>query len=101
MAITSIGPAGSLGSIGSLLPAATPQAAPAGQPFADALHKLVDRVEATGAQANGAVARMLEGSGDVHEAMIALQQADTTFQLAMQVRNKLLQAYQEIMRMPV
>lgn len=101
MAITSIGPSGSPGSIGSLLPAATPQTTPAGQPFADALHKLVDRVEATGAQANDAVGRMLEGSGDVHEAMIALQQADTTFQLAMQVRNKLLQAYQEIMRMPV
>ncbi len=44
---------------------------------------------------------MLDGSGDVHEAMIALQRAEMTFQLTMQVRNKLVQAYQEIMRMPV
>lgn len=100
MATTPIGSSGSLGSLGSLLPQAKAEA-PAGQPFADALNKLVDRVEATGSQANDAVARMLDGSGDVHEAMIALQQADTTFQLAMQVRNKLMQAYQEIMRMPV
>ncbi len=100
MAITSIGPSGSIGTLESLRPTPTTPAQ-AGQPFADALNKLVDRVEATGTQANDAVGRMLDGSGDVHDAMIALQQADTTFQLAMQVRNKLLQAYQEIMRMPI
>ena len=44
---------------------------------------------------------MLDGSGDVHEAMIALQRADMTLQLTVQVRNKLVQAYQEIMRMPI
>ena len=33
--------------------------------------------------------------------MIALQQADMTFQFSVQVRNKLVQAYQDIMRMPV
>jgi flagellar hook-basal body complex protein FliE len=37
----------------------------------------------------------------VHEAMIALQRAEMTLQLTVQVRNKLMQAYQEIMRMPV
>jgi flagellar hook-basal body complex protein FliE len=61
----------------------------------------VNKVEQTGAAANDAVSRMLDGSGDVHDAMIALQQSDTTFQLAVQVRNKLVQAYQDIMRMPV
>ncbi len=44
---------------------------------------------------------MLQGSGDVHDAMIALQRADLTLQLTVQVRNKLVSAYQEIMRMPV
>ena len=38
---------------------------------------------------------------DVHEAMIALQQAETTLQLTVQMRNKFVQAYQDIMRMPV
>ena len=44
---------------------------------------------------------MLEGTGDVHDAMIALQRAQTTLELTMQVRNKLVAAYQDIMRMPV
>jgi flagellar hook-basal body complex protein FliE len=44
---------------------------------------------------------MIDGSGDVHDAMIALQRADLTLQFSVQVRNKLVQAYQEIMRMPV
>jgi flagellar hook-basal body complex protein FliE len=99
MAITSIG---STGSFPQAIPAPKPQGpGGAGAPFADALTRLVGSVESTGAQANDAVARMLDGTGDVHEAMIALQQADTTFQLAVQVRNKFVQAYQEIMRMPI
>jgi flagellar hook-basal body complex protein FliE len=44
---------------------------------------------------------MIDGTGDVHEATIALQQADMMLQLTVQVRNKLVQAYQDIMRMPV
>ena len=99
MAITSIG---SVPSLPQGLPTAkTPAAGSAAGPFSDTLSRLVDKVDATGGQANDAVARMLDGSGDVHEAMIALQQADTTFQFAVQVRNKLVQAYQEIMRMPI
>jgi flagellar hook-basal body complex protein FliE len=94
-------------SIGSSLPSvATPARAGAagaasGQPFGDTLSRLVDKVADTGGAANDAVARMIDGSGDVHEAMIAMQQSDMTFQFAVQVRNKLVQAYQEIMRMPV
>ena len=44
---------------------------------------------------------MLDKSGDVHDAMIALQRAEMTLQLTVQIRNKLVQAYQDIMRMPV
>ena len=83
--------------------AATPRA-PGQTPkqgFSDSLTRLLGSVEATGHEANAAVTRMLDGSGDVHEAMIAMQRAEMTFQLTMQVRNKLVQAYQTIMRMPV
>lgn len=40
-------------------------------------------------------------SKDIHTAMIALQRADSSFQMLMQVRNKIVSAYQEIMRMQV
>ena len=69
--------------------------------FSSSLTELLESVDATGQEANAAVTRMLDGSGDVHEAMIALQRAELSFQLTMQVRNKLVSAYQEIQRMPI
>ena len=72
-----------------------------GLSFGESLAKLTNAVESTASTANNAVANMLDGSGDVHDAMIALQQAETTLQLTVQMRNKFVQAYQDIMRMPV
>ena len=93
-----------IGSIGGSLPTAqTPTSTPstAGAGFGDALKKAVNVVESTTTDANTAIGRMLDGSGDVHEAVIALQKADTTLQLTVQVRNKIVQAYQDIMRMSI
>jgi flagellar hook-basal body complex protein FliE len=83
--------------------AATPAAESkeAGTAFADSLGKLLKSANEADGSANSAVGRMLDGTGDVHEAMIALQQADMMLQLTVQVRNKLVQAYQDIMRMPL
>lgn len=69
--------------------------------FGASLERLVDGVNQTNVSANEAVDGMLAGTTDVHEAMIALQHADHTLQFSVQVRNKLMNAYQEIMRMPV
>ena len=68
---------------------------------ASAFERVLDAVNGSAAAANDATVKMVDGTGDVHEAMIALQQADLTLQFAVQVRNKLVQAYQEISRMPV
>ena len=47
------------------------------------------------------VAGVLAGQGeDLHAALIAVEKADLSFQLMMQVRNKIVQAYQDISRMP-
>jgi flagellar hook-basal body complex protein FliE len=72
-----------------------------GAGFAEALGKVVQAVESTETQANTAVSGMLSGTTDVHDAMIAMQRADLTLQFSVQIRNKLVQAYSEIMRMPV
>ena len=69
--------------------------------FSETLGKIVGAVESSGADANRAVSGMLTGTTDVHEAMIALQRADLTLQFSVQIRNKLVAAYTEIMRMPV
>ena len=38
---------------------------------------------------------------DIHQTMIALEKADVAFQLLMQIRNKIVAAYETVMRMPV
>ena len=51
-------------------------------------------------QASTAVNGLLEGSGvDVHEAMIATQKANMSFELALAVRGKAVAAYQQVMGM--
>ena len=72
-----------------------------GAGFGAALENLLQSVDKTAGDANTAVASMVEGTGDVHDAMIALQRAESTLQLTIQMRNKLMNAYQDIMRMPV
>jgi flagellar hook-basal body complex protein FliE len=42
-----------------------------------------------------------EGKGDLQETIVAMEKADLSFRLMMQIRNKVLEAYQEIMRMQV
>ena len=69
--------------------------------FSDSLSRLVSTVEESQADANQAITNMVEKNGDVHDAMIALQRAEMTLQLTVQVRNKLVQAYQDVMRMPI
>ena len=76
-------------------------AKPAAAGFGESLESMLKAVETSGAEANDAVTRMMSGQGDVHSALIAMQHADTTFQLTVQVRNKLVQAYQDVMRMPI
>jgi len=96
MAVTPAAPA-----LAPIAPPVTSAPKPASTGFGDSLDKMLQAVQSTGDHANEAVASMLEGHGDVHTALIAMQNADTTFQLSLQVRNKLVQAYQDIMRMPV
>ena len=68
---------------------------------AGSFERLLDAAQTSNDGANSAVGKMIDGSGDVHDAMIALQRAELTLQLTVQVRNKLVQAYQDILRMPV
>ncbi len=100
MAITTIGSLPSLGGLATGTGAgATPD--PDGGSFGDSLAKLLESVETTAADANTAVAKMADGSGDVHTAMLALQRSEISMQLTVQVRNKLVAAYQDLMRMPI
>lgn len=73
-----------------------------GDGFGSAIKNAVESIDATQKQADGEIAKAVTGeSPDIHKTIIALQTADLKFQLGLQVRNKLVGAYEEIMRMQV
>jgi flagellar hook-basal body complex protein FliE len=74
--------------------------AASGGGFADTLRGAMDEMGELSSEAESKVAGVLTGTGtDVHSALIAVEKADLSFQLMMQVRNKIVSAYQEIARM--
>ena len=69
-------------------------------PFASTFRSMVDSTAGLEQKANDAVTGLMNGSGvELHEAMIATQKADMSFELALQVRNKAVAAYQQLMNM--
>jgi flagellar hook-basal body complex protein FliE len=52
-------------------------------------------------QADAKVQQSLLGKADIHDATLALEKVDLSLRLLMQVRNKLVQAYEELSRMPM
>ena len=65
--------------------------------FGDTLREAVAEVDNLNLDARYKVSSLVEGNGtDVHDAMIAVEKADLGFQLMLQVRNKVVQAYQQI-----
>ncbi len=72
----------------------------ASTPFSELLTDAVGQVDQLEAQAHTAVAGLMTGSGvDVHQAMIATEKANMAFELALAVRNKAVQAYQQVIGM--
>ncbi len=64
------------------------------------LKESVEKVNALQQQANTAIDELVLGnSKDIVQTMITVEKADVSFRLMMQVRNKIIQAYEEIMRM--
>jgi len=70
--------------------------------FGEMLAKSLEKVDALQEDADAAVKKISEGeSGGVQEAMVAIEKADVAFKLMMEVRQKIIDAYQEIIRMQV
>ncbi|HEY5056411.1 MAG TPA: flagellar hook-basal body complex protein FliE [Acidobacteriaceae bacterium] len=69
-------------------------------PFGGVLQSLMQQTSALDGQASQAVTGLLSGQGvDIHDAMIATEKADMAFELALQIRNKAVGAYQQMMGM--
>ena len=88
-------------------PAAVPaidfqSAVSSGTGFEDALHAAIQGVESSRTSADASVQGFLSGENqELHSTILATQKAELDFDMFMQVRNKVVSAYQEIMRMQV
>lgn len=87
-------------------PAAAPRIAPPGTQgdgsvFLDSLKEAMADVTANHQVMNRSIVDLQAGKGALHETMIQIEKADVSFKMLMQVRNKVLEAYKEIMRMGV
>lgn len=72
-----------------------------GGAFGQALADAVAKVDQAQLEADQQAQQLAEGGGNLHETMLALEKADVTMKVAVKVRNKVVDAYNEVMRMTV
>ncbi|RME64643.1 MAG: flagellar hook-basal body complex protein FliE [Nitrospirae bacterium] len=69
--------------------------------FEKLLDETIGKVAGLQKEADRAIEELASGSGDIVQAMVAIQKAELSFQTMVEVRNKLLSAYEELMRMQI
>lgn len=70
--------------------------------FVRFLEESIDQVNGLQKEASLSAESLATGNGEnIHETMIALEKAELSFKMMMQVRNKIIKAYEEVMRMQV
>lgn len=80
------------------------KAAVTGEPssFGDMLLDKIEKVDQAQKAADQSVTEIATGKGkNIHEAVLAMEMAETSLRLMVTVRNKAMEAYQEIMKMPI
>lgn len=105
MAIESVGASGPLAPLARLEPLARPQPDDAARPaggFAGVLNGLLAGNHQANAAADAAVRDLATGNAqDLHTVSMAVAQADVSFRLLLELRNRLSDAFQEVIRMQV
>lgn len=69
--------------------------------FTSELGKAIGEINSLQVQADEQATAVARGAGNLHEMTIALEKADVAMRLAMRVRNKLVETYNDIMRMGI
>ena len=82
-------------------PAAPARPPPGAAGFASALGDAIASADALQVAADGEASKLALGAGNLHETALALEKADVSMRLLTRVRNKLVEAYQDVMRMSV
>lgn len=69
--------------------------------FKGVLLQMIDSTQSLQRDAGQAVQKLVRGEGSLHSAMIAMEEASVSFQLLAEMRNKLVESLQEMMRMQI
>src|SRR5712692_2930213 len=73
-----------------------------GDAFGKALGQAIERVNQLQTESGQEIQRLLTGeTEDLHKTILAVQKSELAFEMLLEVRNKVVQAYQEIMRIQV
>src|ERR1700677_1566073 len=97
IAVSGLGTIGNIGALPKLSPVEPPEA---GGGFSGVLNNALQQVNQLSGGAEQQIGSLLKGgNADMSTVMIAVEKADVAFQLMMQVRNKIVSAYQDIEKM--
>lgn len=95
-----VSPAGMIGNLPIAAPISGAQPISSGGVFSNVVQNFIQDTNNQQLQADQSVQRLATGESDsVHETMLALAKADLSMRVFMEVRNKVIDAYQEVMRM--
>jgi len=101
MSIAPVGPNVSIPALGGGVAAPQPGGA-AAKPFAQLVSDLLSDSNVQQLQADQAVEQLVSGKTDnVHGVVLSVAKADLAFRLVLEIRNHLIDSYQEIMRMQI
>lgn len=93
---------GSSGGVGGTQAVGGTQGVQGASTFGDMFSQMVQDVNSKQVAANDAAKGLVSGDNvSLHQAVISSEEANVSFQLMVEVRNKLLESYQEMMRMQV
>lgn len=91
---------GGTGAAGGITPLKADQKSETDGGFAKAMDDALGKVNSVNTEAEQAVQNLVKG-GDITDTILAMEKADMSFQVMLEVRNQLVSAYQEVMRMQV
>ncbi len=69
--------------------------------FLELIKDYLKKVNEDQKMADKAIEDFLKGKGELHRTILMVEKADISFRLFMKIRNKLIEAYEEIMRMQI
>lgn len=87
---------------GGTIPIPSPVKKGASVDFAEVLKGFLQDVNSSQLNADSSIKKLATGQiADVHEVMLAVEEANITLSLLVEIRNKLLEAYQQLIKMPL